>query len=131
MTTPPTNYADRVRERRGRLRAQGYSAGVAGALAAIDRDAARNELIRRIPELGVKDGVARAYAVRLVATTLKLGQFPSAPSTLTDAEAAFIRERAGDVAREIAAVLAEREAAAKIEARRRREAEDLERDLTR
>lgn len=127
----PTSYADRVRERRGLLKAQGYSAGVASALATIDRDAARNELIRRIPELGVKDGIARAYAVRLVACQLKLGQFPAAPSKLAAHEAAFIRDRADAVAKAILEHLRALENAADREARKQREAEALERDLTR
>ena len=128
----------RVKERRGRFVAMGYSAGVAGALAQIDPDDVRAHIEARVSSLGVRDGAPRAYAVRLLASALKVGEYTSeadAPSALTPAESAFIQDRVNTVANELRKNIATARAEAKKrhedEERARRHAETLERDLTR
>ena len=131
----PTTRADRVRQRRDKFTQAGYSAGVAGALAGIDPDDVRTHIEARVRDLGVRDGVPRAYAIRLLACTLKAGDYPNAPSTLTPAESSFIGDRVGTIANELRKTIATERAEAKQrhedQERERRHAEALERELTR
>ncbi len=136
MSTPaPSRKSDRIRARRDQFVAWGYSAGVAGALAHIEQEDVRAAIATRTADLGVKDGPARAYAVRLVAHNLKAGDPPSAPARLSGPDAAYVQARANALAGELRAGIAAARKAAEQERedaeRKRRHDEALEQELTR
>lgn len=98
MTTDtPQNANDRRRKRKAELMAAGYSANVAGALASITDDLIRYVVRQHLGRGGIADGIPRGYLTRLLANALGGAPYPSAPSSLTPAEARTIEARASEL----------------------------------
>lgn len=82
--------AETTKARKADIAARGYSAGVAGAIAAVDFAYERELLLKRVGELGVTDGVPRTYLAKLLGHALGVLPYPTAPKALSAIDTRYI-----------------------------------------
>lgn len=96
------NAAQRRAADKAELLRAGYSSATATALAAIERQPARNAIMEVIGEAGIADGPGRAYLIGLLAHNLGTAPYPSCPKSLKAVDAKFINARADELRARVA-----------------------------